>query len=97
MILVSSILHSAIRCLDIPDPFDGQIEFEVDRTAPFDFGTEATYSCNVGFVLSVGSPVRTCGGDGSSNVGEWSGETLTCSREAQPFILPSLLQSQSGI
>ena len=36
------------------------------------------YSCNDGYTLSGAERVRVCGGDGLSDVGEWSGEDYTC-------------------
>ena len=65
-------------CPDIADPFNGQITFSDDRTAPFELDTTATYSCDDGYILSGGDPVRTCTGDSSSDVGVWSGIALTC-------------------
>ena len=65
-------------CPHIADPFNGQITFSSDRTAPFEFGTTATYSCDDNHVLSVGDTVRTCVSDGSSDVGVWSGSELFC-------------------
>ena len=54
------------------------ITFSTSTSAPFEFETTATYSCNPGFGLSVGDSTRTCGGDGSSPTGTWSGGSLTC-------------------
>ncbi len=66
-------------CPDIPDPINGQIVFNVDNVAPFAFGTMASYSCNSGYTLDVGTNPRECGGGGSSSTGEWSDGALTCS------------------
>ena len=68
----------AIACEDLPDPSNGEINFSLDKTAPFEFETTATYSCDPGFGISGGDPVRTCGGDGSSPSGEWTGNASTC-------------------
>ena len=65
-------------CPDIADPFNGQITFSSDRIAPFEFGTTATYSCDNGYMLTGGDTVRTCAGDGSSDIGAWSGAAPTC-------------------
>ena len=70
--------YTVIRCPDIADPVNGQIIFASDRRAPFDYGTTAEYSCNEGYTLSGAERVRVCGGDGLSDVGEWSGEDYTC-------------------
>ncbi len=67
----------AIQCEDLPNPVNGEIFFTSDDTAPFDFGTLAVYSCNAGFGLS-GYEQRTCGGDGDSTMGEWSGGAPSC-------------------
>lgn len=50
---------------------NGIIQYEADTEEPFEFGTNATHSCDVGFIL-LGANVRTCGGDGSSVNGEWN-------------------------
>ncbi len=39
--------------------------------------TNATYSCDTGYGLSGGNPVRTCVSS-DSGPGEWSGTALTC-------------------
>ena len=75
-------LYIAIMCDDIPDPIGGQIHFISDDKAPFMSGTTATYSCDdgstpIGTVNPIVNP-RVCMGDGSSNVGQWTGENLVC-------------------
>lgn len=69
---------AAITCPDIPDPLNGRIDFFIDDLCPFDYGTVATYSCDVGFGLE-GAAVRVCEGDGSSPNGAWSGSAPSCS------------------
>ena len=54
---------------------NGQIMYDPDMTAPFDFGTTATYSCDSGYGLSGGTSVRTCESEG------WSGSAPTCQGE----------------
>ena len=48
------------------------IVYNADMTAPYDVGTEATYSCNPGYelVLNPGSEMRSCedAGDGIAAV-----------------------------
>ncbi len=56
---------------------NGRIEYSVDTSAPFDFATAATYSCNEGFFLE-GNEIRNCGGDGSSMTGLWDGTAPVC-------------------
>ena len=46
----------------------------------FDFGTEASFSCSAGFSL-VGSQTRVCGGNGSSSMGTFDGDSPTCECE----------------
>ena len=61
------------------DLTNGAIVYASDTTAPYDFGTTATHSCNSGYSL-VGVEVRTCGGDGSSVTGGWDSSEPTCER-----------------
>ena len=60
-------------CAILTDLTDGTIVYGSDTTDPFDFGTTATHSCNMGFSL-VGVSLRTCGGNGSSINGVPSAE-----------------------
>ena len=90
-------LFAAIWCPSLPPPRNGQITFSGNGTAPFDYGTTATYSCDSTYVLaSNGDPVRVCGsngtfcdsvkvcgGDGTSTVGEWNGDSLVCTIEGR--------------
>ena len=46
----------------------------------YDYATTAMYSCSEGFSVSAGDEMRTCGGNGSSVIGTWSGIEPTCSR-----------------
>ena len=49
--------------------------YDSDMTAPFDFETTATYSCDDGYGLSGDTLVRTCESAG------WSGSASICQRE----------------
>ena len=69
---------TAIECPALTDPTKGGIVYASDTSAPYDFGTTATYSCNLGYSL-VGDEVRTCGGDGSS-MGAWDLSEPSCER-----------------
>ena len=62
------------------DLTNGVIVYASDTTAPYDFGTTATHSCNSGYCL-VGVEVRTCGGDGSSVTSGWDSIDPTCERK----------------
>ena len=79
--------HAAITCNDIPDPANGQITFALDTHSPFFHETIASYSCTIdgenriGFGLDGGNETRTCAGDGSSTIGDWTGIAPTCERK----------------
>ena len=68
---------TAITCQSLGTFANGQIAYSPDTIAPHNFGTVATFTCNTGFRLS-GDMMRTCGGDGSSQSGEWSGSSPVC-------------------
>ena len=72
-------------CPDIADPFNGQITFSDDRTAPFELNTTATYSCEDGYMLNGSDPVRTCMGHSSSDVGVWSGSDVICGKKTDIY------------
>ena len=82
---------SAITCPSLGTFANGQITYSIDITAPHNFGTVAIFSCNTGFSLSGGS-TRTCGGDGSSENGVWSGSSPVCVGE-----LLQVLQTNSSV
>ncbi len=64
-------------CSDPPMFTNGQIVFTSNAISPFDFGTIATYICDLGFSLN-GNGTRTCTGDDSSPIGMWTGDNPTC-------------------
>lgn len=66
---------------------NGNVTYDtnLNRMGTFDFGTEALFSCSAGFFL-VGSLTRVCGGDGSSSVGTFDGESPTCERKCMTSI-----------
>ena len=68
-------------CLHLPDPEYGQIFYEPDMIAPFELDSTAYYLCIPGFGLTEGDPLRTCEGDGTNVVGEWSGMAPDCGSE----------------
>lgn len=89
-----------IQCSSLSPLRNGQITFSENRNAPFVYGTTATYSCSSGYIIAKDNnePVRICGrngttcdnvrvcnGDGTSTVGEWSGESLVCVIEGDYF------------
>ena len=45
----------------------------------------ATFSCDVGYGLSGGDMMTTCGGDGSDPFGTWIGAVPACERENKVF------------
>ena len=69
--------HTVITCLSLEAIANGQITYSPDTISPYNFGTVATFTCNTGFSLS-GDMTRTCGGDGSSQSGVWSGSSPVC-------------------
>ena len=62
-------------CPALSTPVNGQISFS---SLLYTANVTATYSCDTGFGLSGGDEVLTCGGDGSSPIGEWSGPPPVC-------------------
>ncbi len=58
----------------VPIP-NGVITYGPDMTANFDVGTNATHTCNNGFILVVGSETRTC-----IVSGRWSDLIPVCQR-----------------
>ena len=55
------------------------IIYSSDTTPPYDYRTIATYECDPGYEITGGDSERTCTGDGSSSVGEWSETSVLCS------------------
>ena len=76
---------TAIQCPALADLLDGFILYATDTTAPYDFRTTATHRCNLGFSL-VGASRRTCGGDGSTIIGEWDLSEPSCERRLSTSI-----------
>ena len=75
--MLTHVLFTVITCDSLSPPSNGQVTYSTDS---FSYGTVAMYSCIVGFGL-MGDMTRTCGGDGSSPSGEWSGTSPSCDRE----------------
>ena len=73
--IFAAITVPANGCPHIPDPENGNIDFVVDTTAPFEVGTTATYSCDQGFSLDEGDIVRTCE---ENDLTSWSGSAPSC-------------------
>ncbi len=72
---------AAIMCIDLPAPDNGRITYSTDTTSLYDFGTVATYECDIGFGLNGGVVTRTCRGDDSDSDGTWSGIAPSCLRK----------------
>ncbi len=53
---------------------NGFVQYSPDSTPPYNYGTTASYSCNIGFALSGGA-MATCTGDGTSVTGSFTTET----------------------
>ena len=70
---------AALMCTDLPAPDNGQVSYSPDTIPPYEFGTEATYTCNTGFGISSGNRTRTCGDINSEEM--WYGVAATCDRK----------------
>ena len=70
---------TAVTCPSLGLLSEGVISYNSDTTAPHDFMTTATYTCNTtDYGLSTsGDRVRTCVGS-SAGPGEWSGTAPIC-------------------
>ncbi len=79
----STLNHAAITCSTLAPPMNGMIIYATDTTAPFDYQTTATYSCDAGYGLSVGDTVRTCSGSLEGD-GYWTGTAPICRGEYLP-------------
>ena len=75
------ILHAAITCETLPAPENGMVSYSTNNnaTGTFSFGTEAYFSCDVGFFLILigDETIRTCVG-GNMTVGKFNGTTPAC-------------------
>ena len=71
----------AIICpsLSVPANVDKVMYSASPMPTNYALGTTATYICSNGFSVSAGDEIRTCSGDGSNSVGDWSGSEPTCS------------------
>lgn len=76
-VVIIGVILAAVRCTNLAAPSNGQINYQNDTSAPFDYQTTATYSCNSGYGLSPGDRVRTCIRS-AAGPGEWSGTAPTC-------------------
>ena len=65
-------------CAELSTPTNGAILYSTNMTAPYNFGTKATYVCDSGFGISGGDRIRTCGGMVTHTEGIWSGVAATC-------------------
>ncbi len=74
-------VHAAITCPSLPLLDNGVIVYSAASSAPYEFGTTATYSCNTGYGLTGGDAVLSCDGDGDSPAGVWNGTIVTCEGE----------------
>ena len=67
---------TVIRCPALPTVKDAVVTYST--MSQYDYGTTATYQCDSGYELTGGDTLRTCTGDGSSPVGQWSGAAPVC-------------------
>ncbi len=71
------VIFADVTCSSLSSPENGYINFASDMIPPYDFQTNATYSCNTPYGLSRGNNVRTCISS-SAGSGEWSGVAPFC-------------------
>ena len=73
-------LHAEIIavCPDISNPEHGRLSFDHHSLSPFIRGTNATYSCDLGYGLEGEDEVRTCEMNGFSPDGAWNGAEPSC-------------------
>ncbi len=78
-----SIFLSVVVCAELEMIANGVIVYNDDMTAPYDVGTEATYSCNPGYelVINPGSEMRSCEDAGDGSGATFSGQAPTCERK----------------
>ncbi len=69
-----------IICSTLTAPTNGLVSYNPEMSAPFEFGTTATYICTTGFGLFGGNGTRECVVS-SLGGGGWSGTTPTCGGE----------------
>ncbi len=69
---------TALTCRGISTPDNGRIVYSTAVSLFYDYKTSATYFCDVGFGISEGTIIRTCGGDGSTPNGIWTGADAMC-------------------
>ncbi len=67
----------AVTCPPLNSIRYGSIAYSPDSAQRFTFDTVASHSCNEGYYL-VGRSIRTCVGDGSTILGQWSGVPPMC-------------------
>ena len=77
-------IHIGIKCKSLPNPKNGFIVFS-DPANPHDFESTANYSCDPGYQLIGGDPVRHCVETGQEHCdisgqkkGEWNGTAPEC-------------------
>lgn len=92
------VFSAVISCPTLPPIANGMISYSPNMNSRYDFGTTATYECNVGFFLE-GTPTRACTGDGSGIIGSWEGNAPRCSgsqaRDSVRFLQVLLIPMQS--
>ncbi len=74
---VQILINAAVMCPVLIDPTNGMIMYTEIPSGSLGFMEMATYSCNAGFGLSGGDPVRTCEGAAGSS-GDWTETAPTC-------------------
>ena len=83
--IAAPVFHTAIICQAVGSINNGTVSYSRDNREPFDFGTVATFMCDVGFFLE-GTENRTCGGTSLMGpMGSWSESNPICSGKYLQF------------
>ncbi len=72
-------------CSGLIIPDNGAVVYSTGLSTFYDYQTSATYFCDTGFGISEGTVIRTCGGDGSTPNGTWTGNDAVCEGKKVAF------------
>ncbi len=64
-------MHTEEKCDKFPALANGNISYDHDPSPSYPHGTEANFTCNEGYTLSINDPVLC-------NDGNWSDNAATC-------------------
>lgn len=80
LIIAVNSVASGITCPVLEHPTNGRVALSPNMNDT-EYGTTAIFTCDIGFGLSGGEKMLTCGagGDGASTaVGDWNSDIPTC-------------------